>query len=290
MNIVRVVWLVGVLLLAAPSVGHAAADVPAMPAGARAGEFSIVDLPDAGSPDATPAPLTRLTPGQVESNVERVAGIRLARVRRPAAHLEVRYDPLTHLWTANLQEHGIETFFGTVIVDDVTGSIVASHVLPLGEYPSRLVERTAIDVAVADDRVRSRAREWGGVRKLRASGSLDDGRWEVDLVDPTHKRGTGKIVMRVDVDDATSDVTGVWTGIQIPWTMARGDRRAFGGDLNEPWIWLPFFVLFALVAVDWTRLRSWLTLDVAAVLAFGVSHEFFQRGMIAWSVPLAMPP
>lgn len=85
-------------------------------------------------------------------------------------------------------------------------------------------------------------------------------------------------------------MTGVWTGIQVAWKMARGDRRAFGGDVNEPGIWLALVALFALVAVDWTRLRSLPTLDVLALLALGISHEAFLEGEIEWSVPLALPP
>jgi hypothetical protein len=97
-------------------------------------------------------------------------------------------------------------------------------------------------------------------------------------------------VIRVDVTDSSLAVTGVWTGHQIPWTMARGDRDGFGGDVNVPAIWIAVLVLFAMVAIDWTRLRSWPNADVVALLALGVSHELFQRGEIEWSVPLAVPP
>jgi hypothetical protein len=130
------------------------------------------------------------------------------------------------------------------------------------------------------------------VDELRATSSLDGCCWEVDLrpVADAPEHTTDDVVVRVDVFDATGGVTGVWTGVQIAWKMARGDRGAFGGDAVSPAFWLPLFVLFALVAIDWTRLRSPLTLDALALLALGASHEAYVRGHVDWSVPLALPP
>ncbi|MBC7461629.1 MAG: DUF2029 domain-containing protein, partial [Thermoleophilia bacterium] len=251
--------------------------------------FAIIDLPDDEAPNVA-APLTRLQAGDVQRRVELLPGFRVALTRRPEAQVVLRYDPVSETWTANLKERGSDRYLASAIISDITGVLVATQSLGIGDYPSHLVERSAIDAAVADHEVRDEAKRWGGVKRLRAAGRLEHGAWEIDLLDPTRTRLAGEPVIRVDVDDATGDVTGVWTGIQIPWTMARGDRRAFGGDMNDPGIWWPLFVLFALVAIDFTRLRSLLTVDVLAVLAFGVSHEFFQRGMIYASVPLAMPP
>ncbi|MCW2972549.1 MAG: hypothetical protein JWN72_822 [Thermoleophilia bacterium] len=251
--------------------------------------LSIIDLPDDEAADAD-APLTRLAAADVQRRVELLPGFRVALTRRPEAQVVLRYDAVSETWTANLKERGSDTYLASAIISDVTGVLVATQSLGIGDYPSRLDERAAIDAAVADREVRRTARRWGGVKALRTAGRLTNGTWEVDLFDPTRAKDAGEPVVRIDVDDASGDVTGVWTGIQIPWTMARGDRRAFGGDMNEPGIWLPFFVLFALVAIDWTRLRSLLNVDVLAVLAFGISHECFQRGMIHASVPLAMPP
>ena len=261
-------------------------------AGAAAvGDFSIVDLPDDPGAETTPMARSHLTAAAVEARVQLDPGMRSAQIRRPGARIVLRYDEVSHRWIANLTERGSDTYLASVIVDDVTGRIVATRALPVGAYPSQLVERGAIDIAVADREAARTAKRWGGMGRLRASGTIDDGTWDVDFFDPHARHGDrSEPVMRVQVADSTGEVVGVWTGIQIAWGMARGDRYAFGGSANDPGAWLPFFVLFGLVAIDWTRPRRAFTIDVLAVLALGVSHELFLEGHIHGSVPLALPP
>jgi Glycosyltransferase family 87 len=108
-------------------------------------------------------------------------------------------------------------------------------------------------------------------------------RWQVSFF-----RG-GKERVQVIVDDPSGAVVESWTGWQVPWKMARGYSGQFGGKLNAPYVWLPLCVLFLLPFFDPRRPFRLLHLDLLALLAFGVSHFFFNRGEIAASVPLVYP-
>jgi hypothetical protein len=120
---------------------------------------------------------------------------------------------------------------------------------------------------------------------LRALGYLDTstGNWLIRYVIP------GKELVEVDINDATGEVTNVWTGPQVLWGMARGVSGAFGRKLNAPYIWLPLCVLFLLPFFDPRRPFRLLHLDLLVMLGFGVSHFFFNRGEISESTPLAYP-
>src|ERR1700756_3369779 len=49
------------------------------------------------------------------------------------------------------------------------------------------------------------------------------------------------------VDDLTGVVTEAWTGPQVAWSMARGQKGAFGGkEINNTWVWLAFCGIFLL--------------------------------------------
>ncbi|MCW2956407.1 MAG: hypothetical protein JWO69_1276 [Thermoleophilia bacterium] len=228
---------------------------------------------------------------QVETRAAQAPGVRTALQRRPSADLHVHQQLGLDAWLVEVRQVGAPEVLASVRLADGSLEVLDSYELPLGDYPPRLTERGVIDEAVADLDVRRTAREWGGVDELRARARLEECCWEVDFFDVDRRDGaSSEPVMRVDVRDDSGSVTGVWTGHQIHWKMARGNRAAFGGSVNDPWVWLPMFVLFALVAIDWARLRSPFTADVLAVLALGISHEAFLRGNLDWSVPLALPP
>jgi hypothetical protein len=120
---------------------------------------------------------------------------------------------------------------------------------------------------------------------LRALGYLDTstGDWLIRYVIP------GKELVEVDIDDATGQVTNVWTGPQVLWGMARGAPGAFGRKLNAPYIWLPLCLLFILPFLDPKRPFRLLHLDLLVMLGFGVSHYYFNRANISASTPLAYP-
>ena len=93
------------------------------------------------------------------------------------------------------------------------------------------------------------------------------------------------------VDDADGQVTEAWTGPQVAWQMARGRPGAFGGRLLTSWpVWLGLSAAFFLGLVDLRRPLSMRTLDLLALLSFGVSLLFFNRGEVFESAALAVPP
>ena len=86
-------------------------------------------------------------------------------------------------------------------------------------------------------------------------------------------------------------MTEAWTGPQVAWSMARGRVGSFGGKvLNAWWTWIPLSVVFFLGLVDRRRLRSWHTLDLLALLSFGFSLWFFNRGEVFQSAALGAIP
>jgi glycosyl transferase family 87 len=109
------------------------------------------------------------------------------------------------------------------------------------------------------------------------------GRWQVSYYDGDDE------VAQVKVEDATGAVLEQWTGSQVAWTMARGYEGAFGRKLNAPYVWLPLCLLFLAPFIDPRRPWRMLHLDLLVLLAFGVSHVFFNRGDIGVSVPLVYP-
>ncbi len=110
--------------------------------------------------------------------------------------------------------------------------------------------------------------------------------WQVSYFSRGGKREIGQVT----IDDATGRVLEQWTGFQVPWTMARGYKGAFGRNVNALYVWLPLCVLFFVPFFDFRRPFSLLHLDLLALLSFSVSLAFFNHAHIYASVPLAYPP
>ena len=146
----------------------------------------------------------------------------------------------------------------------------------------RLNLKTVLAKGEATKTVKEMRREYP---KLRALGYLDTatGNWLIRYVIP------GKELAEVDIDDATGQVTDVWTGPQVLWGMARGQPGAFGRKLNAPYVWLPLCLLFILPFADPRRPFRLLHLDLLVLLGFGVSHYYFNHANISASTPLAYP-
>jgi hypothetical protein len=128
------------------------------------------------------------------------------------------------------------------------------------------------------------------VRQARRDGPIrptaytkGTGRWQVSFFRDKDE------VVQVQVDDRSGAILEQWSGDQVAWTMARGYAGAFGRKLNAPYVWLPLCVLFLLPFVDFRRPLRLLHLDLLVLLAFGVSHVFFNRGEIGVSAPLVYP-
>jgi hypothetical protein len=151
-----------------------------------------------------------------------------------------------------------------------------------GAEPPKVSESEAIAAADRDPTVIGERQENGG---LSSSASVDDdGVWEVAYF------ADGKEVALALVDPESGEVTEAWTGYQVAWHMARGYSGQFGHKLNAPYVFLPLCALFLLGLFDWKRWRRIANLDLLVLLAFGVSHIFFNEGEIGVSVPLQYPP
>jgi Glycosyltransferase family 87 len=98
-----------------------------------------------------------------------------------------------------------------------------------------------------------------------------------------------KEIAQVYISDDTGQVTEVWTGFQVAWTMARGYGGAFGRRVNSPWVWIPLTILFVVPFVDPRRPLRMRHLDLLVLSAFGISVAFFNDADIGISVPLAYP-
>jgi hypothetical protein len=93
------------------------------------------------------------------------------------------------------------------------------------------------------------------------------------------------------IEDGDGRVSEAWTGPQVAWGMARGRVGSFGGKvLNAWWMWVPLSALFFVGLVDWRRPASWHTVDLLALISFGLSLLFFNRGEVFQSAGLAAPP
>jgi glycosyl transferase family 87 len=150
--------------------------------------------------------------------------------------------------------------------------------------PPRLFDRSArqvIAIASRAQKVRAEERVHGKLRPVAYTKGV--GRWQVSFFRGKQERA------QVLVDDRSGAVLEQWTGPQVAWTMARGYPGAFGRKLNAPYVWFLFCVLFLAPFVDPRRPFRLLHLDLLVLLAFGVSHFFFNRGEISTSVPLAYP-
>ena len=117
---------------------------------------------------------------------------------------------------------------------------------------------------------------------LRAFSEPRD-RWRVSLfVAPS-----GEEVAQVHVDAFTGEVLEAWTGVQVEWQMARGYPGAFGRKVNDPWIWIGLSLMFVLPFLRGPP--RMLHLDLAVLLAFGLSYAAFNSAEIGVSVPTVYP-
>ncbi len=147
--------------------------------------------------------------------------------------------------------------------------------------PDQLGATEASKAASRDPNVAKERAENGA---LTHSANKVDGNWEVAYF------AADKEVALVIVDPHSGAVRESWTGYQVAWKMARGYSGAFGHKLNAPYVFLPLCAIFLLGLLDWRRLRRVANLDLLFLLAFGVSHFFFNRAEIGISVPLQYVP
>jgi Glycosyltransferase family 87 len=149
---------------------------------------------------------------------------------------------------------------------------VRSDVPPFGW---RLSARQAIAVAAAVPKIRAAAA--GAQPHAYENGPR---RWRVAFF----RRGE---VAQVSIDDRTGRVIEAWTGPQVHWFLARGYPGYIGRAANAPWIWIGLGALFVLPFAR--RPLRWLHLDLAVLLAFGLSYAALGAADLDVSVPTVYP-
>ncbi len=152
---------------------------------------------------------------------------------------------------------------------------------PAAAFAQEVGADEAVRIANRDSKVVEEREENGA---LTHSANEVDGNWEVGYF-----VGDEEVALVV-VDSTTGLVRESWTGYQVAWKMARGYSGAFGHKLNAPYVFLPLCLLFLLGLIDWRRPWRLATLDLLALLGFGVSNLFFNRAEIGVSVPLQYAP
>jgi hypothetical protein len=167
--------------------------------------------------------------------------------------------------------------------DPNTPVLVGSQDTPPKGY--RLTAAKVKRVALADSRVRAELRRHP--RALAYEYTMGPGQWQVSWFSAGKNQ---KELLQVYVGDATGQVTQVWAGFQVAWTMARGYAGAFGRRVNAWYIWLPLCLLFIAPFLPWRRRPTLLHLDLLVLLSFSLSLAFFNHALIGLSVPLTYPP
>jgi hypothetical protein len=149
----------------------------------------------------------------------------------------------------------------------------------------RLAATKVIAIAERVPKVRAARRTYPrAYARAYLKGASD---WQVSLYDPRRNSARREEVAQVLVDDRTGDVKEAWTGVQVAWPMARGYPGQFGRTVNAPYVWIGLSLLFVLPFLR-PPLRL-LHLDLAVLLAFGISYAFFNDANLGVSVPSAYP-
>jgi hypothetical protein len=200
----------------------------------------------------------------------------------PGAHWEAVYDRARGSWTAVLEPKGKHTVLATFRIDDATSAILSSRVTPtLG--PPRLTPNQAIALAQRSRALRDWIGQYPGVQPQATLG--DDRVWTI-----SYDARNGDEVAEARVYDTSMTLTDVRTGPQVGWQLARGEPNSYGRLANRWWIFLPLSALFLGGLIDWRRPLSLRTLDLLALLSFGISLHWFIAGNLFVSTPLIYPP
>jgi hypothetical protein len=131
--------------------------------------------------------------------------------------------------------------------------------------------------------------------ELKATASIptsggDPSTFEVLFYTPGEESQYGSdIRVEVVVSGLTGELLEVWTGPQAAAPLARGDEPSVGRSLNAPYVWLPLAAIFLGAFFDPRRPLRLLHLDLAVLLAFGLSQLYFNQGRIDVSMPLVYP-
>jgi hypothetical protein len=168
--------------------------------------------------------------------------------------------------------------------DDENGKLIPEP-FPPGQGPPRLKEQAVVRALLRTPKVADWIDRYPPNLATDATFDRKARTWTVQVWSgQAGEIATGKVTDRGAVTEA-------WTGPQVAWKMARGSPGAFGGKLLTSWpVWLALSAVFLLGLIDLRRPLTASTLDLLALLSFGVSLVFFNRGEVFESAPLAVPP
>ena len=170
--------------------------------------------------------------------------------------------------------------------DPVAGSTAPTpqrpEVLPTTPEGFEVSAREAVRIANGDPKVAEQTDRYGRLATVIVVN--DDDLWQVG-----YKSGDNEVA-QVKVDPHSAAIVESWTGYQVAWPMARGYEGQFGHLLNAPYVWFPLALIFLIGLFDFRRPARIAHLDLLVLLAFGVSHYYFNRGEIGLSAPLVYPP
>jgi hypothetical protein len=170
----------------------------------------------------------------------------------------------------------------TAVVAPGTPVLVPSMTKPPAGY--RLTAVHVLRIASADPSVKAELRKHPRAAPYEYTKGFPT--WQVSWFSAARP---SKELMQVYIDDDTGRVTQVWTGFQVPWSMARGYAGAFGRQVNAWYLWLPLCLLFMAPFVSLRRRPQLLHLDLLVLLGFSISLAFFNNAKIGLSVPLIYP-
>jgi hypothetical protein len=215
---------------------------------------------------------------------------------KPTVETVATYDQSSDTWLVALSEQTSGKTVARFSVADDSGEVSGLRVSPEAdeiEYPA-LSEEDATRLALANERVREKLSEHG---PYSTAADYADGDWTVHFyveeegVVGGKPTGDGrKEVAEVQVDDDSWELEYVWTGDQVGWNMARGEKGAYGKHANYWYVWGPLALAFALAFLRTDKFFSLRNLDVVALLGFLISHAFFREGAVYEAVLLWYPP
>jgi hypothetical protein len=182
---------------------------------------------------------------------------------------------------------------GAAAVAASTTVLITARNKPPAGY--NLTAARVLRIARDNPKVKAELQRWPKAKPY--TYTKGPGYWQVSWFASPH---SSKEVIQVYISDGTRQVTQVWTGFQVPWTMARGYPGAFGRRVNALYVWLPMCLLFMAPFLPWPRRRdgrwvrvrggwSLLHLDLLVLLGFSISLALFDHAQIGLSVPLVYP-
>lgn len=233
---------------------------------------------------AVPAKAADLSASEAETIARQADGIPALAQTDPRSTWGCTFDLGTAVWTCTLRASSDGDALARVQVADRDGLVLDIDIVRASAPALAIDQQEAIRIGEGAARTRAwvdRYRDDG--RTVNVTASLETGTWKVAWT----SEGTRIAEVGVAADDGA--ITYERTGPQVTWGMARGGK-GFGRAINEPYVFGPLLLLFAILFIDWRRIRSWRTLDVLAICSMAASLWFFVEGEVFLAVPLQYPP